>query len=149
MNNLKYGRIKIFLLIIVAIISCNAIINVANQGRFDSFSSGPHKTVNVLMVIVVILTIVLCIFSYRFSFIELSRKIFPFFLELVLMLIIVSGGIFGGIIGLNIARNIFGILLGAVVGVILGFIMMVFFGGIISTFLELNENIKLLNDKDK
>jgi hypothetical protein len=74
------------------------------------------------------------------------RKWFSAILWVSLIGCIIAGFVFGRLVLGWVAGRIIGLLLGGVAGTIVGFISIILGGGLISTFLEMAENISILKD---
>ena len=68
------------------------------------------------------------------------RKVFEFSLVLTVILVTISGSI----VGYTISRNIIGVILGGGIGLLFGLLSVIIYGGLIATFLKIDENVNFL-----
>jgi len=78
---------------------------------------------------------------------NLSTKLFGIFFEIILWIILLGGIIGGGIAGYEMLYSGGGAILGIIVGGIISFLFIILFGGMISLFIKIANNIEALKNK--
>jgi hypothetical protein len=85
----------------------------------------------------------------NYLLINFSAKMFYPFLEVSMWLTLIIGAIIGGSYGADSFRDFptFGAIIGVIIGVLLMLFWIINFGGLISIFLKIKENVEELNRK--
>lgn len=74
---------------------------------------------------------------------SLTAKLFKVFFEIALWIVLILGFIIGGTLG-NIRNNVFG---GLLLGGIASFVLIIIMGGLVSIFININNNIEELKSR--